>query len=100
VDGSDSPAVLEHCETAHQDRRSSQLDTPFEELDVEIRPPPLRFRGSRKGLSFSLDHVIAADDLVAVEAVASVVVEIELRCLAPQDLSISPTSFPFSRNWK
>ena len=75
--------MLEHREAAHQDRRSSQLDTPLEELDVEIRPPPTRLRGSRKDLSLSLDHVVSADDLVAVKAVASVV-EIELRRLAPQ----------------
>jgi len=75
--------VLEHRETAHEDRRSSQLETPFEELDVEIRPPPLRLRGARKDLSLVLDHVVTADDLVAVKAVASVV-EIELRRLAPQ----------------
>jgi len=82
VDGSDSLAMLEHSEAAHEDRRSSELDVPFEELDVEIRPPPLRLRGARKDLSLVRDHVVAADDLVAVKAVASVV-EIEFRCLAP-----------------
>src|ERR1700694_408809 len=79
---SDSPASLEHREPASEDRRSSQLDASLEQLDVEIGPPPTWFRCSRKDLSLVLDNVVAADNLVAVEAVASVV-EIELRRLAP-----------------
>src|SRR6266481_4525777 len=66
-----------------EDRRPSQLDTPFEELDVEIRPPPLWLRGSREDLSLVLDDVVAADDLIAIKAVAAVV-EVDLRCLAQQ----------------
>jgi len=83
VNDSDSPASLEHREAANQDRRPSQLYASFEELDVEIRPPPLRPRGSRKDLSLVLDYVVAANNLIAVETVVSVV-EIDLRRLAPK----------------
>jgi len=81
VNRSDLPASLERRKATHEDRRPSQLDTPFEELDVEIRPPPLWFRGSRKDLSLVLDDVVAADNLVAVKAVAPVI-EIDFRRLA------------------
>jgi hypothetical protein len=68
---------------SHEDRRLSQFDTPFEELDVEIRSPPLRFRGSREDLSLVLDDVVAADNLVAERAVATVI-EVDFGRLAQQ----------------